>query len=174
VGLDPASFSQSSNTCDGPLANSLATLRITHRLEVSIRAKVCGITADVPIMEYEPYVLFGPGHPRCLQARAPALSVPAIRNAQGKEEFGQLPDRLAGMGRGGRRLRARCAMGAWWCPGQSQSRLHVMDCGKLRNFVSVNRNAASVGRPSPVPLGDSMINHARSSSDSQRSRTRIR
>jgi hypothetical protein len=42
-------------------------------------------------MEGEQYVPFGPGHPRYLQARALALSVAAIRKAQGKKNPDDYP-----------------------------------------------------------------------------------
>lgn len=58
---------------------------------VSGRAKVCGITADIPKMKDEPFVPFGPGHRRYLQARALALSVAAIRKAQGKKNPDSYP-----------------------------------------------------------------------------------
>jgi hypothetical protein len=58
---------------------------------VPVHAKVCAITADIPVMEDEPHVPFGPGHPRYLQARALALSVAAIRKAQGKKNPDNYP-----------------------------------------------------------------------------------
>jgi hypothetical protein len=64
---------------------------MTGAWSLSARAKVCAITADIPVMEDEPHVPFGPGHPRYLQARALALSVAAIRKAQGKKNPDDYP-----------------------------------------------------------------------------------
>jgi hypothetical protein len=67
------------------------------------RAKVGASTGDFPSMKDE-------------QRRS---------NPQGPrhEVSGRLPDRLAGMAGGGRRLRAERATGAWWQPGLSRSDL---------------------------------------------------
>jgi hypothetical protein len=52
----------------------------------SLRARrLVRVGGDIPITEDEPYVPFGPAHPRYLQARALALSVAAIRKARGKK-----------------------------------------------------------------------------------------
>ena len=46
--------------------------------------KVCEEQADILAMNDEQSIPFGPGHPQYLEARALALSIAAIRKAQGK------------------------------------------------------------------------------------------
>ena len=46
--------------------------------------KVCAKQADILAMNDEQSFPFGPGHPQYLEARALALSIAAIRKAQGK------------------------------------------------------------------------------------------
>ncbi|MGF7129293.1 hypothetical protein P3T40_000760 [Paraburkholderia sp. EB58] len=46
--------------------------------------KVCAEQADILAMNDEYFIPFGPDHPQYLEARALALSIAAIRKAQGK------------------------------------------------------------------------------------------
>jgi hypothetical protein len=62
---------------------SRTNLRGISEIRVT-RTKVCAEQADILAMNDEQSIPFGPGHPQYLEARALALSIAAIRKAQGK------------------------------------------------------------------------------------------
>ena len=66
-----------SSALAGPIYGGMPEIRVP-------RTKVCADQADILAMNDEQSIPFGPGHPQYLEARALALSIAAIRKAQGK------------------------------------------------------------------------------------------